>query len=117
MSPLEARLVEDRALRDAALEVFATDLRFIRQDLHARSVGQRISDRIGDSAMDIVDDAVDYAEANRGRVAAAVAAIVLWFARAPLLNGLSRIFGMDDSGEEQGGDEEQEGEEARSDND
>lgn len=104
MNPLEVRLAEDRQLRDAALEVFSTDLRFIRQDLHARSVGQRITDRIGDSAMDIVDEAVDYAEANRGRIAAAVAAIVLWFARAPLLNGLSRIFGIEGDGEEQDDD-------------
>ena len=111
MNPLDARLAEDRALRDAALEVFSADLRFIREDLHARNIGQRITDRIGDSAMDILDEAVDYAEANRGRVAAAAAAIVLWFARAPLLNNLSRIFGMDE------GDEEQEGDETRSEND
>jgi hypothetical protein len=111
MSPFEARLAEDRQLRDAALEVFSTDLRFVRQDLRARSVGKRITDRIGDSAMDLVDEAVDYAEANRGSVAAAVAAIVLWFARAPLLNGLARIFGLD------GEDEEQESGEARSDDD
>ena len=109
MSGLETRLAEDRQLRDAALEVFSADLRFIRQDLRARSVGKRITDRIGDSAMEIVDEAVDYAEANRGSVAAAVAAIVLWFARAPLLNGLSRIFGFDG--------EEQEGDAARSDGD
>lgn len=111
MNPLEVRLAEDRALRDAALEVFSTDLHFIRQDLRARSVGKRITDRIGDSAMDIVDEAVDYAEANRGRIAAAVAAIVLWVARAPLLNGLSRLFGLE------GDDEEQDGDEARSDDD
>jgi hypothetical protein len=111
VTPLETRLAEDRALRDAALEVFSADLRFIREDLHARSVSQRITDRIGDSAMDIVDEAVDFAEANRGRVAAAVAAMVLWFTRAPLLDGLSRIFGTNE------GDKEQEGDQARSDND
>jgi hypothetical protein len=103
VSPLEVRLAEDRKLRDAALEVFSTDLRFIKQDLRARSVGKRITDRIGDSAMEIVDEAVDYAEANRGYVAAAMAAIVLWFARAPLLNGLSRIFGFEDDETEQDG--------------
>jgi hypothetical protein len=37
-----------------------------------------------------------------------VAAIVLWFTRTPLLNGLSRLFGLDED------DEEQEGDEARS---
>ena len=111
MKSLDTRLAEDRQLRDAALEVFSTDLRFIKQDLHARSVGKRITDRIGDSAMEIVDEAVDYAEANRGYVAAAVAAIVLWFTRAPLLNGLARIFGYE------GDDEEQDGGESRSNDD
>lgn len=111
MKGLAIRLAEDRKLRDAALDVFSTDLRFIRQDLRARSVGKRITDRIGDTAMDIVDEAVDYAEANRGSVAAAIAAVVLWFARAPLLNGLARIFGFDPV------DEEQEHEETSSDKD
>jgi hypothetical protein len=111
VNPLKVRLSEDRALRDAALEVFSTDLHFIRQDLRARSVGKRLTDRIGDSAMEIVDEAVDYAEANRGKIAAAVAAVVLWFARAPLLNALSRIFGLE------GDDEEQDGDGGRSDDD
>jgi hypothetical protein len=101
MSALERRLAEDRALRDAALGVFRTDLAFIREDLNARGVGGRIADRIGDSAKDMLDDAVDYAEDNRGQVAAAIAAIVLWFARAPLLNGLAQIFGFDDGDAEQ----------------
>jgi hypothetical protein len=110
MNAVQVRLAEDRKLRDAALEVFRTDLRFIRQDLKARSVGKRLTDRIGDSAMDMLDEAVDYAEANRGSIAAGVAAIVLWFARVPLLRGLGRIFGFDET------DTEQEGGEARSDN-
>jgi hypothetical protein len=108
---LDTRLAEDRQLRDAALEVFSTDLRFIRDDLRAKGVGERIADRIGSSAMDVIDEAVDYAEANTGRVAAVAAAVVLWFARTPLLNGLARIFGYDDA------DEEQDGGEPRSDND
>lgn len=111
MKTLEARLAADRKLRDAALEVFSTDLRFIREDLHARGVGERIADRIGSSAMEVVDEAVDYAEANTGRIAAGLAAVVLWFARTPLLNGLARIFGFE------GDSEEQDGGEARSDDD
>ena len=101
MSELESRLTEDRALRDAALGVFRSDLRFIREDLGVRGVGGRIADRIGDSAMDMLDDAVDYAEDNRGQIAAAVAAVILWFARAPLLNGLAQIFGFENGDAEQ----------------
>jgi hypothetical protein len=105
MSSPETRLAEDRKLRDAALEVFSTDLRFIREDLRARGVGERIADRVGSSAMELVDEAFDYAEANAGRVAAGITAVVLWFARAPLINGLSRIFGFDSEHEEQHSDE------------
>jgi len=105
----QARLAEDRKLRDAALDVFITDLRFIREDLHARGVGERIADRIGSSALEVIDEAVDYAEANTGRITAALAAVVLWFARTPLLNGLARIFGFD------GDDEEQDDGDSRSD--
>jgi hypothetical protein len=111
MSGLAEDLAQDRALRDAALGVFRTDLAFIRDDLKSRGVGGRIADRIGDSAKDMLDDAVDYAEDNRGQVAAAVAAIVLWLARAPLLNGLARVFDFDD------GDAEQQDAESRSQDD
>ncbi|HEY7807248.1 MAG TPA: hypothetical protein VIC34_08620 [Croceibacterium sp.] len=104
MIGLHTRLTEDRKLRDAALDVFITDLRFIREDLHARGVGERIADRIGSSALEVIDEAVDYAEANTGRIAAALAAVVLWFARTPLLNGLARIFGFDDDEEQDDGD-------------
>ena len=102
MNVLQTRLAEDRKLRDSALDVFITDLRFIREDLHARGVGERIADRIGGSAMDVIDEAVDYTQANTGRISAALAAVVLWFARTPLLNGLARIFGFESDDEEQG---------------
>lgn len=101
MSAVERQLAEDQALRDAALAVFQTDLRFIREDLSARGVGQRIGDRLGDATMDMVDDAVDYAEANKGQVAAAVAAAVLWFARAPLLAGIGQLVGVEEEDEDE----------------
>jgi hypothetical protein len=61
--------------------------------------------------MDMVDEAVDYAEANRWSIGAALGAIVLWFARTPLLNGLARIFGVETD------DTEQDSDGARSDDD
>ncbi len=73
MSAAEHQLADDKALRDAALAVFQADLRFIKEDLAARGVGGRIADRLGDSALDMVDDAVDYAESNKGQIGAAVA--------------------------------------------
>ena len=100
MTDLEARLAEDRALRDAALALFKADLALVRADLDARSVGGRIADRIGESTMDMLDEAVDYAEENKGRVAAGVAAVILWLARGPILDALGRLLGDEENDEE-----------------
>jgi len=96
VSDLEHRLAEDRLLRDAALALFKADLAFIRGDLADKGVGARIAARLGEGTREMVDDAVDYAEANRGKVAAAVAAVILWFARGPILDSIARLFGDDE---------------------
>lgn len=95
MSPLEKRMIEDRELRDAALRVFKADLRLIRSDIDDRSIGSRVTDRVSDAALDILDEAVDYAETNRGKVAAGAAALILWFVRGPILDALGRWLGAE----------------------
>ena len=96
MNGAEQRLAEDKALRDAALGLFKADLALVRADLAERGVGQRVADRLGEGAMDVFDDAVDYAEDNKGQIAAALAAVVLWFARRPILGALGRLIGDDE---------------------
>jgi predicted NAD/FAD-dependent oxidoreductase len=93
MSALERRMTEDRALRDAAFGLVMADLQLIRGDLQERGIGGRIADRVGDSTMDIVDEAADFAEKNKGKVAAGLAAIVLWFARGPIFDALNDLLG------------------------
>jgi hypothetical protein len=88
----EKDLIADRELRESALRLFKSDLALVRADLRERGLGARIADRIGDGTMDMVDDAVDYAEANKGKLAAAATAVVLWFARGPIMDGLTRLF-------------------------
>ena len=93
MSDLEHRLAEDKALRDAALALFKADLALVRADLDERGIGKRIADRVGESTMDMIDDAADYAEDNKGKVAAGIAAVILWFARGPILDALGPLIG------------------------
>ena len=100
MSDLEHRLAEDKALRDAALALFKADLALVRADLDERGLAKRIADRVGESTMDMLDEAVDYAEDNKGKVAAGLAAVVLWFARGPILGSLDRLIGAADDDEE-----------------
>jgi hypothetical protein len=89
VTELETRLAEDRALRDAALRLFKSDIALIRGDLDERGLGARAKDRLGGAALEVLDEAVDYAESHRGWVAAGAAAIVLWFARKPILGWLA----------------------------
>ena len=100
MSDLEHRLAEDKALRDAALALFKADIALVRADLDERGLGQRITNRVGESTMEMLDEATDFAEDNKGKVAAGVAAVVLWFARGPILDALGRLIGEDEEEEE-----------------
>jgi hypothetical protein len=90
---LARQLAEDKALRDAALALFKADLRFIRNDLDRRGLGERVADRLGEGARELADDAMDYATAHKGVLAAAATAVVMWFARAPILHALGDMFG------------------------
>lgn len=92
---LGRQLAEDRALRDAALALFKADLRFIRNDLQQRGIGERVADRLGDGAKELVDDAVDYAGDHKSVLTAGAAAVVLWFARRPILRALDELFGAE----------------------
>ena len=100
MSALERRLSEDRALRDAALGLFKADLALVREDLKVQGVGSRVAARVGDATMDMLDEAVDYAEDNKGKVSAALAAVVLWFARGPIIDAVAGLLGDDPEPEE-----------------
>lgn len=92
MSALTGRLAEDKALRDAALELFKSDIALIRDDLDERGVGARAKDRLGAAAVSMLDDAVDYAQDNKGWMAAGAAALVLWFARKPILARIADLL-------------------------
>jgi hypothetical protein len=105
---LAHQLAEDRALRDAALALFKADLRYLRNDLEQRGIGERVADRLGDSAKEFVDDAVDYAGNHKSVVTAAIAAVVLWFARRPILHALGELFDSEDDEADEPDEPEQE---------
>jgi hypothetical protein len=101
--PLELQLREDRALRNAALALLKADIAHLRADLTSRGVGARIFDRIGEGAVDVFEEAVEVAENHRGALATLLAAVVLWFARHPIM----ALFSDEDdaeSAEQEGAD-------------
>ena len=85
MTSLKRQLLEDRALRDAALALVRADIAHLKGDFGAKSMGARFVDRISEGAVDVFEEAVDVAEDNKGVLATLIAAVILWFARNPIL--------------------------------
>ena len=91
------QLREDRHLRDAARALVEADLMNLRANLSVKGIGERAVDRITEGASEVYDEALEVAADHKGALAALVAALVLWFARHPILEVL---FGKDDAEEE-----------------
>lgn len=89
-----SQLEEDRALRNTAHNVFKTDLAFVRGDLTLKGMGRRMVARMGESASETADEAVEIVKRHPRKSAAAAAAVglaaIAWFARKPLASLLGR---------------------------
>ena len=93
------RMLEDRYLRDSARALVEADVEHVKADLARKGLAARTFDTVKDGAVDLYEEAIDVAEDNKGALAALVAAVVVWFARHPLLD----LFGLgegDDSSED-----------------
>lgn len=95
--PLERQLVEDRALRDAALALVKADIAHLRTDMSAKGIGSRFADRMSEGAVDVFEEAVEVADNNRGVLATLVAAVLIWFARNPIM----ALFDESEDGEDE----------------
>lgn len=92
------QMLEDRHVRDAARALVESDIQNLRADLSVKGIGERAVDRIAEGASEVYDEAIEVAADHKGALAAIVAALVLWFARHPILEAL---FGEDEErGEE-----------------
>lgn len=83
---LERQLKEDRALRDAARALIEADISQVKADFAVKNVGLRFASRMKEGAVDIYEDAVDIADDKRGVLATLIAAMVIWFARNPIMS-------------------------------
>ncbi|RJX66914.1 hypothetical protein D6858_11205 [Tsuneonella suprasediminis] len=100
---IDDRMFQDRIMRDAAKAVVMTDIANIKADLAARSVGDRVADRISDSALGVFEEAIEVADNNKGALAALLGAIALWFARNPIV---ALFVGEEDGDNEDEGDDD-----------
>lgn len=112
MTRLPDRFIEDRALRDAARAVLTDDIARLRATLNEQgvagrvssSVGSTISERVRRGAGDLLDQAKMQAGDHIGVLAVLVGAILLWFARGPIIDWFATISDDDTDPQEPGTD-------------
>ena len=91
MTSRRMRMLEDKHLRDSARALIDADIKTLKSNFAHKGLGKRALDRVREGATDLYDEALDVAEDNKGALAALIAAIVVWFARHPILE----LFGID----------------------
>src|SRR5688572_12988784 len=97
MTATREQVLEDRHLRDAARALVEADVENLRADLAVKGIKDRALERITDGASEVYDEAIEVAADHKGALAAIVAALVLWFARHPILEAL---FGPTEDGDD-----------------
>ena len=81
-------MIADRHLRDSAKAIVEADWANVKADMQRRSIGGRALDRISEGASDVYEEALNVAADHKGALAAIVAALVMWFARNPIMDTL-----------------------------
>lgn len=93
MTDRKSRMIEDRYLRDSARALVEADVEHLKTGLDQKGITARALDSVKDGALDIYEEALEVADDNRGALAALLAAILVWFARNPILD----LLGFGDS--------------------
>lgn len=95
MGRLTDQLEADKAVRNEARRAFDTRLAQVRQDLNARGIGKRITDKLGEEAREIISETIDVASESKGIIAGTLAALALWFFRNPIVAWIDELLDRD----------------------
>lgn len=96
MTDRRLRMLEDKHLRDSARALVEADVEHIKADFANKGMAKRALFRLCENAGELYDEALDVADSNKGAVAAVFAALVVWFARNPLLDMVGLGIEQDD---------------------
>lgn len=96
MTDRRLRMLEDKHLRDSARALVEADVEHIKADFANKGMAKRALIRLRENAGELYDEALDVADSNKGAVAAVFAALVVWFARNPLLDMVGLGVEQDD---------------------
>ena len=103
MTLLPARFLEDRRMRDAARAVLVEDIQRLQGSLAEEGITSRVSSgvtstistRIKTGARDVLDLAKTQADDKKSVLALLIGAILLWFAREPILDWFDELSAED----------------------
>ena len=96
MTDLRLSMLEDKHMRDSARALVEADVEHIKADFANKGMAKRALFRLRENAGELYDEALDVADSNKGAVAAVFAALVVWFARNPLLDMVGLGIEQDD---------------------
>lgn len=96
MTDRRLRMFEDKHLRDSARALVEADVEHIKADFANKGMAKRALFRLRENAGELYDEALDVADSNKGAVAAVFAALIVWFARNPLLDMVGLGIEQDD---------------------
>ena len=96
MTDRRLRMLEDKHMRDSARALVEADVEHIKADFANKGMAKRALFRLRENAGELYDEALDVADSNKGAVAAVFAALVVWFARNPLLDMVGLGIEQDD---------------------
>ncbi|RKF18359.1 hypothetical protein D6851_14560 [Altericroceibacterium spongiae] len=93
MSDLAAKMLEDRALRDAARALVAADIALMMENLDQKGLGTRVKDSVSETAESFTSD-LGTADEKPGLYLAGglIGIVVLWFSRKPVFRLLGWFF-------------------------
>ena len=85
-------LGEARALRDEARRLVADDMERLRASASPQAIKAGVKARVQDDALNAIDEAREIVTEHTGVIAATIALLVGWLARAPILRALQRVL-------------------------
>ena len=86
MSDLKRQMTEDRAVRDAARALIEADIAHVKNTFSGPSLTERAATNLNDGAREVFDKASAAADNHKGILAALIGAVLIWFARNPILS-------------------------------
>lgn len=103
MTVAARKVLEEKAVRNAARDAYESRLAQVKADLAARGVAGRIADEMVEKAKSTFDESVTIAQDNPAVVGGTILALVLWLVKSPLIAWTEELFGsserIDDDGD------------------